>query len=186
MSTKNEQRGKPEQRSSRYMTTSDEATALTRLELAILRVYEAFGRWAVELHKLGEEVASPVGFNDIALLHCIRMRGHDPSVSELLHFLNRHDIANIQYSIKKLIKYGLVQTCTGTTKRESRISLTKLGVELTDLYANVRNDVLIALLRSNEGAGEQLSQAALALEHLIGMYDQATQAVLNRHILGAP
>jgi len=184
MSAKNEQPSKVAQRPSRYMTQSEEATALTRLELAILRVYEAFGRWAVELHKLGEDVASPVGFNDIALLHCIRMRGHDPSVSELLHFMNRHDIANIQYSIKKLIKYGLVQTCAGTTKRESRISLTDLGTELTDVYARVRNDVLISLLRSNEGAADQLSQAALSLEHLIGMYDQATQAVLNRHILG--
>jgi predicted MarR family transcription regulator len=91
------------------MTQSPEATALTRLELAIFRVYEAFGRWAVELHRLCDEGARPIGFHDIALLHCIRMRGHEPSVSELLHFLNRHDIANVQYSIKKLTKCGLVK-----------------------------------------------------------------------------
>jgi len=91
------------------MTQSPEATALTRLELAIFRVYEAFGRWAVKLHRLCDEGARPIGFHDIALLHCIRMRGHEPSVSELLHFLNRHDIANVQYSIKKLTKCGLVK-----------------------------------------------------------------------------
>jgi predicted MarR family transcription regulator len=167
----------------RYMTQAVEAAALTRLELAIIRVYEAFGRWAVELHKLGDDAARPIGFNDIAILHCTRMRGHEPSLSELLHFLNRHDIANLQYSLKKLTKYGLVESCAGSSRRESRFALTPLGMQITDKYAAVRNDVLITLLQSIKDSSQDLTRAALTLEHLIGTYDQASQAVLNRHIL---
>ena len=184
MRTEDEQPGIKKRDSGRYMTRSMEATALTRLELAIMRVYEAFGRWAVELHKLNDEVARPIGFHDIVLLHCIRMRGHKPSVSELLHFQNRHDIANVQYSIKKLTKCGLVKACAGSSRKETRITLTALGTQLTDEYAEVRNEVLISLLQPTQDSGEQLAKAALTLEHLIGTYDQATQAVMNRHILG--
>jgi predicted MarR family transcription regulator len=57
-------------------------------------------------------------------------------------------------------------------------------MQLTDEFADVRNEVLISLLQSTQDSGEQLAKAALTLEHLIGTYDQATQAVLNRHILG--
>ena len=38
-------------RSERYMTLSDQAAALTRAELAILRSSGAFARWIVLLHR---------------------------------------------------------------------------------------------------------------------------------------
>ncbi len=186
MDTEKTQQSKLGSEPHRYMTQTAEAAALTRLELAIIRIYEAFGRWAIELHKLGDDSAMPIGFHDIAVLHCTRMRSQAPSLSELLHFLNRHDTANIQYSLKKLTKYGLVKSCAGSSRRESRFTLTASGKQITDEYASVRNDVLINLLRRSEASEDTLTKAAMSLEHLIGMYDQATQTVLNRHILGTP
>src|SRR5690606_16749573 len=124
-----------------------------------------------------------LGCEDIEVLHCVRMRGPAPSLSELLLFLNRHDVANLQYSLRKLTKMGLIESCR-RNKRESRFSLTARGMHLTSIYAAIRDETLVRLCADEPTSLEALDQASSALEHLVGVYDQATQALLNRRFLG--
>jgi predicted MarR family transcription regulator len=171
-----------EKTSDRYMTDSDRSATLTRTELAMIRTIEAFSRWSYFLHKSVNGTA--LGAEDIWLLHSIRMRGGAQNLSELLLFLNRNDVSTIQYSLRKIEQSGLIERITGSSKREAGYRLTARGQDATDAYAKLRDEMLVTLVGDVNGLTEGLANAAGALERLTGLYDQSTQAVLNRKILG--
>lgn len=167
-----------------YMTKSQRAEALTRTELAIIRSLEAFSRWSHFLHKNVSK--APLSAHDVWLLHSIRMCGGAQSLSELLLFLNRNDVSTLQYSLKKIEQCGLIERVTGNSKREAGYQLTDAGTEATDAYAEIRNDILLKLISEVNGLVDALPDVAEALERLTGIYDQSTQAVLNRRIMNNP
>ncbi len=169
-------------RSERYMTLSDQAAALTRAELAILRSSGAFARWIVLLHRAVS--GTSLGWQDVALLHSIRMCGGAQNLSELLLLLNRNDVSTIQYSLKKLEQFEFIKRVAGGSRREAGYQLTERGLDATQRYAEEREKLLVGLLGEINGYAESLDAAAGALERLTGLYDQGTQAVLNLKILG--
>ena len=164
-----------------YMTGTDSAAALTRLELGIIRAYGALSRWAVELHKHVGGQQMP--YSDVALLHTIRMRGGSPTFPELLLFLNRMDISNVQYSLRKLEKLGLVTRTRGGTRRDTILSITDESEQLTEDFGAVRDEVLVHLCDTVEDFENAMNDAASALERLAGIYDQATTSILNEVVL---
>lgn len=168
--------------SDRYMTDNDGASALTRVELAMIRAVEAFSRWCFFLHK--SVGAAGLSAQDVWLLHSIRMRGGAQNLSELLLFLNRHDVSTLQYSLKKIEQFGLIERITGNSKREAGYRLTDAGRRATEDYADLREEILVSLVSDVNGLPAALGAAAGALERLTGLYDQSTQTVLNRKILG--
>jgi predicted MarR family transcription regulator len=113
------------------------------------------------------------------------MRGGAQNLSELLLFLNRNDVSTLQYSLKKIEQHGLVERITGNSRREAGYRLTDKGVRATEEYAQLRQEILVSLLADVNGLPEALAGAAGALERLTGIYDQSTQSVLNRKILGS-
>jgi predicted MarR family transcription regulator len=171
-----------DQSSDRYMTGSAEASMLTRAELAMIRALEAFSRWAYFLHK--SVSGAPLGAQDVSLLHSIRMRGGAQNLSELLLFLNRNDVSTIQYSLRKIEQAGLIERVTGNSRREAGYRLTRSGLEATDAYAALREELMVALVGEVNGLVDALGGAASTLERLASLYDQSTQTVLNRKILG--
>ncbi len=164
-----------------YMTDSDAAAALTRAELAMIRAVEAFARWCTFLHRSVSD--APLSATDVWLLHSIRMRGNAQSLSELLLFLNRNDVSTLQYSLRKIEQSGLIERITGNSRREAGYRLTARGMAATDAYAKLRDELLVALVGDVRDLPGRLDSAAGALERLTGLYDQATQTVLNRKIL---
>lgn len=168
--------------SDRYMTRAAEAAALTRAELAMIRAVEAFGRWCFFLHK--SVSGEPLNAQDVWLLHSIRMRGGAQNLSELLMFVGRNDVSAIQYSLRKIEQAGLIERVTGNSKREAGYRMTEKGLAATDAYARSRDQLLVSLVGDVSGLAPALNSAAAALERMTGLYDQSTQTVLNRKILG--
>lgn len=78
---------------------------VTELEYALMRSFEAFGRWQAEC--LANVVDFAASGPENALLHIIRMNDRPKSIHDLAHMANREDIPNIQYSLRKLIKGDL-------------------------------------------------------------------------------
>lgn len=165
----------------RYMTTGQHAATLTRAELAMIRTMEAFSRWSVFLNKTVSGYS--LSYQDICLLHSIRMRDGAQNLSELLLFLNRNDVSSIQYSLKKLEQFALVNRVVGNSKREAGYELTDEGLKATDAYAELRQELLVELVGEINNFETALASAANAFERLTSLYDQATQSVLNRNIL---
>jgi predicted MarR family transcription regulator len=167
----------------RYLAQDDLAATLTRLEMAMIRSTAAFSRWAPELHKL--VTGDQLGMQDTAVLHCIRLRGGSTTLAEMMMFLNRHDLASIQYSLRKLERSGLVRKAKGPQRREIYYSITDRAREHTELYAARRYEILIELCREVTGLETSIASAAAVLERLTGIYDQAIQTVLNQSVLSA-
>ena len=72
----------------------------------------------------------------------IRMNDRPKSVRDLAHMANRQDIPNIQYSLRKLIKGGLVVK-SGSGRSGVTYETTELGRDVCDRYADVRAELLI-------------------------------------------
>lgn len=169
--------------SDKYMTSDGGAAALTRVELSMIRGLEAFSRWTSFLHQSAS--TARLSAHDVWLLHAIRMRGGAQNLSELLLFLNRNDVSTVQYSLRKIEQCGLIERIVGNSKREAGYRLTASGMEATESYAELREEILVALIAEMPDYGSSLVSAAAVLERLTGLYDQATQSVLNRKILGS-
>lgn len=166
----------------RYMSQTELAAMLTRMEVAMVRTITAFGRWTAALQKCVS--GASLGPEDVWLLHGIRMRGGPQNLSELLLFLNRNDVSTIQYSLKKIEQFGLIERASGKSKREAGYRLTRKGLEATSAYADIREKMLVKLVSEMLISLETLEKTATSLEQMTGVYDQTTQLVLNRKNLG--
>jgi predicted MarR family transcription regulator len=167
-----------------YMAASAECSALTRAELAMIRANEAFARWIVLLHRSVD--GTSIGWQEVVLLHTIRMCGGAQNLSELLLFLNRNDVSTIQYSLRKLEQFELVERVTGRSKREAGYKLTARGIEATQKYAAQREKLLVSLMGELSGYATSLDSAAAAFERLTALFDQATKGVLNSKVMRQP
>jgi predicted MarR family transcription regulator len=164
-----------------HLVADTHAAALTRLEMGVLRAQEAFASWAVELSK--HCAAGQLSFQDIALLHCVRLRGGTPTLSDMLIFLHRTDLAALQYAFRKLEKLGLVRRVRGAARREVAYEATDKGRSITNDYARRRHEILVRLVADIVDMDRSMHAAAAVLERMVGIYDQATQSVLNEHLL---
>ena len=164
-----------------HLAGDAQAAALTRLELGVMRIQEAFASWVVEVHKQAK--GPQLSYQDISLLHCVRLRGGTPTLGEMLTFQHRHDLSSLQYGFKKLEALGLLKKVKAESKRETAYDITERGIEITGRYAALRNQTLVSLCAEIVGVEEAMNNAAAVLERLIGLYDQATQSVLNDYIL---
>lgn len=149
------------------------------IEYALIRCFEAFGHWQAEC------LASVVEFSasgpENALLHMIRANDRPKSVRDLAHMANREDVPNIQYSLRKLIKGGLVAK-SGSGRSGVTYEATQLGRDVCDRYADVRADLLIASIGRLPELAKRLPDAAHALDLMTGIYEQAArEAATHRH-----
>lgn len=170
----------PPQRSA-HLANSRRAAALTRLELALLRCFEAHCGSAMEIHR--NVGGPPMSWQDLALLHSVRLHGGTPTLTDMLVFLHRHDLPALQYSFRKLEKLGLIAKRRGPSQRETAYVITEPGIRLTDDHSRLRSEVTEALTAGVVDVDRGLQVATEVLERLIGLYDQSTTTVQNGRVL---
>ncbi|MBB6470462.1 winged helix DNA-binding protein [Aminobacter carboxidus] len=146
---------------------------VTEVEYALMRSYEAFGRWQAECLATVIEFSATGAEN--ALLHVIRMNDRPKTIHDLAHMTNREDIANIQYSLRKLIKGGFVKR-TGSGRTGVTYEVTPLGHRVTERYADIRSVLLIDAVTRVPDLAAKLADAAHTLELVTGIYEQAARA----------
>ncbi len=144
----------------------------TELEFSLMRTFESFGRWQSECLAAVLDLSASGPEN--ALLHVIRMNDRPKSVKELARLVNRDDIPNIQYSLRKLIGAGLVER-SGSARSGVTYTVTERGREVTGRYAAVRRALLIAAIESVPGFRERLADATRTLNLLAGIYEDAAR-----------
>lgn len=151
---------------------------LTDFEYALMRAFESFGRWQAEcLASSGRiEASGP----ENALLHVIRMHDRPKTIKELARLTNREDIPNMQYSLRKLLKSGLIAR-EGSSRTGVHYTVTAEGHTITDRYAEIRRELLVSLLGRLKSPDGALRDATGTLELLVGIYDSAAlDAVTHR------
>lgn len=110
---------------------------------------------------------------DCVILHTIRLGERPKSMTESQHFANRRDLANIQYSIRKLIKAGLVQKARRDAGRGTFHELTEYGFQITEAYAGERARMLKEFLSEQTGFVREAATRLMTM--LTGVYDHLSR-----------
>lgn len=163
-----------------HLARTPEEMNVADIEYALIRCFEAFGHWQAEcLASVAEFSASGP---ENALLHMIRANDRPKSVRDLAHMANRQDVPNIQYSLRKLIKAGLVRR-SGSGRAGVTYSASERGIEVTDHYAKLRKTLLVQALSNVPDFDTRLSEAARTFELLTGIYEQVARiAATHRRV----
>ena len=112
---------------------------------------------------------------DNAVLNIVRMRNRSKSIKEIAMLFNRDDLPNLQYTIRKLTKNGLIiKDGPGKQRKGARYKITDKGIRVTDDYIKLRRSILVDF---SKGMGDDLEHAARTLELMSGIYDQAARIV---------
>lgn len=156
-----------------HLATDPHSTAVAEFEHTILQLAESFNRWNVEVQACGtgDVMAQP----DISILHVIRMRDRPKSLSDVVKFMNRDDSANIQYSLRKLERAGLIEKLPRASKRQTSYVVTEKGRRATDAFAALREQILLPLTSALHETHLSLEEATKTMQMMIGIYDLASR-----------
>lgn len=155
-----------------HLAESDYEVDLTELEFSILRVAAAFERWRADCMACSFDYA--LSGADTAVLHVIRMHDRPKSISEIGRLLNRDDLSNLQYGVRKLSNAGVIKKAGNSdSKKGVTYVVTKLGCEITDKFALFRRELLFSLTQSMS-TQINLEDVSKVLNLMAGIYDQAS------------
>jgi predicted MarR family transcription regulator len=150
--------------------TSLEA-ATTEFEWAMLRWHEAFDRYNRQaLNMLG---LATVSIPEMSILHIVRLHDRAKPASMIANLLNRDDVQNIQYSLRKLMGLKLIQKAKDGSGKNSNVEVTDKGRQVCDEVASIRRQLLIQQIGQLENGEARLLFAAKTVSMLIGLYDEA-------------
>ncbi|RLK48264.1 putative MarR family transcription regulator [Alkalispirillum mobile] len=140
-------------------------------EWATVRMAEAFDRSTKGL-------LAAVGYGDVTpqeerILNMIRLHDHPKPALIVARLLNRDDLPNLQYSLRKLERSGLVEKVADERGKKVNYTVTAAGRELTERFAEVRRHLIIDQLQPLEGIEDRLRRGTRILSLLTGLYDEA-------------
>lgn len=164
-----------------HLGPSPHEAAVTDFEQSLICAAEAFYRFVGLL--LGPEGRRQnLSGQDNVILQQLVAAPEPRSVTELARFANRDDIANIQYSLRKLIQAGLVQKAPGSTNRDTRYGVTPAGAGMTEAFLAIRRELLMQPSGAIDGFDERLKAAAETLSLLASLYDHGTRKATARGV----
>jgi len=159
-----------------HLGRTEEELVTADFEYALMRCIESFNGWQQEC--LAAVAGHKVSATDNVVLHITRMNDRPKSVTELAKLMNRSDLSNLKYSIRKLVESGLLEKVSEGGKRKGmRYQATAAGIKLTEAYAGLRREQLMPQLSSLTNSTEMLDQATRALNLVGGIYDQVAHVI---------
>ncbi|PWL25483.1 MAG: transcriptional regulator [Altererythrobacter sp. XM-24bin4] len=163
-----------------HLAKDDTEFRITELEFAMLRALEAFVRWVAS----ADEIVglSELKHSEHLILHVIRMQNRPKSGATIARLLNRDDLPNIQYSLRKLESSGYIKKLKEEGTKNHNYSVTQVGKKLTDDYAELRREIFIKQLKNIADFDTRVEDATNLLSLLTGIYEECsrTSSTLNR------
>ena len=153
-----------------HLARSDHEALSTDFEWSILRFQQAFERWITQLADITG--LSDLSYVEIIIMHVIRMQDRPKTAASIARQLNRDDIPNIQYCLRKLVKMGLCQKVNESGNKTAAFEVTDKGKLLTNSYAEVRREILTEQSKSIDKVDEKLGEAIKIISLLTGLYDE--------------
>ena len=157
-----------------HLSLTSREAALTAFEQALICAAEAFYRFAGSL--LGPVARdNNLTGQDCVILQQLVVARAPRKVGDLLRFANRDDASNIQYSLRKLIKAGLVRQIKGASKRGTTYEVTADGAHISARLVAMRREFLTASIGELNNGDNQLAALTRALGLLTGVYDHGSR-----------
>lgn len=159
-----------------HLAQTEEELKVTDFELHLWRVFFGFLRWQQECER-NVNGTNLLG-QDLSVLHIIRMKGRPKSITDIARLLNRDDNFNIQYSVRKLIKLGLIESVKVTGSKSVVYQMTPEGIRNTDDFSQARKKILVEMfIDDNEDVDLEIATKTLA--KLKSVYDAAEHAAAS-------
>jgi predicted MarR family transcription regulator len=146
---------------------------LTEFEYAAIRMNAAFERWNVAaIRAAGGE---PLTFTEASILHVIRMQERPKSISLIANLLNRDDIPNLQYGLRKLRSLELIRPTGARSRKTYEYEVTPRGRELTERVGEIAESLLFSSTRELGDVEGKLRAAANLLRIMTGILDESAR-----------
>jgi len=108
-----------------HLAKTDSEYRVTEFEWSIIRFYEAFSRWVTTTGSVLTD--ADIKFSEHLILHVIRMQNRPKSSATIARMINRDDIPNIQYSLRKLESAKLIRKTKEKAGKIFSYSVTEAG-----------------------------------------------------------
>jgi predicted MarR family transcription regulator len=148
---------------------------MAQTSIALIRTMEAFQREALSMFRLVSD--ADVSFNEVVVLHVVAMHDRPKDAATISRILDRSDVSNLLYNLRKLSSLGLVEKAKDGAA--TVFGVTEAGRELAHRYAEVRRRVLLDTWKSQPGALEGLIEVTFTLRHMTGVYDAQTRELAS-------
>lgn len=145
----------------------------TEFEWAVMRFFSAFERSCLQLSITAG--SSDLSFQELVLLHVVGMQHHAQTSHSIARQLNRDDIQNLQYALRKLEKRGLISKSLGDRSKTAHYFITTEGRESVGLYAKLRSQLLTGRTELVSEIDKKLQEATQLLSVLTGIYDDVAR-----------
>lgn len=159
-----------------HMVQTPHEELLTAFEFTLLQTEEAFRRWCVQASRLSHG-SLDLNFNEIIMLHVIRMQERPKDTATIAKLVNRDDIPNVQYNLRKLAANGLVEK--GRIGATTVFRVTEEGRKVTDRYAELRQSLMVSATEDLADIDNKLMLATRFLNMMTGVYDGASRSTAS-------
>lgn len=160
-----------------HLAQDSQEAGVTDFEFALMRAFEGFGRWQAEcLASVSDTMATGP---ENALLHIIRMHERPKSLKEIALLMNRDDIPNLQYSLRKLLAAGLILR-HGSGRSGVTYEVTEEGRRVTEAFGTLRRKVLIARIMAQPELAQDLIEATRAMTQITALYEESARLAATR------
>lgn len=154
---------------------SGRAAELSELEFGLIVAGNAFNRWMVRcMTAAGLPDMSAL---DVLVLHSVNHRGRAKKSADICLVLNVEDTHTVTYSLKKLLRHGVVES--ERRGKETFYSITEKGETICRAYAEIRENCLVDSLRTLGFSSTDLGSVASFLRGISGLYDQAARSAAS-------
>lgn len=154
---------------------SPRSRQLSEFEFGMTMANNAFSRWMVHcMSAAGLRDLTPL---DVLVLHHVNHRARDKRLSEICFIMNVEDSHLINYSLKKLLGMGVVESTRNG--KDVTYATTGQGRQHVERYREIRETCLIEALKADESMNQQIGELATLLRVLSGVYDQAARAAAS-------
>ena len=154
-----------------HLATTPLEAAATELEWALIRWWEALERYQREaLSRLRQ---SHLNTQEVLILHIIRMQDRPKSTGMIANLLNRDDIQNIQYSLRKLVAEKMIKKVKDGAGKSYSLAVTEKGRRFTDELAEIRRRFLISQLEGIENNETRLLEASKMVSMMTALCNEA-------------
>ncbi|OJX07156.1 MAG: hypothetical protein BGO72_14770 [Burkholderiales bacterium 70-64] len=143
----------------------------TEFEWAVKQFRNSYERFS--LHIASRCGFGHLSFAEVVLVHLIRMQDRPQTAALLARQLNVDAISNVQYSLRKLLKYRLIVKKTDRGGKLQTYEATDKGNAFMNEYGRLRKSLLTDRTQNIEGIDARLAESSALLRMLIGIYDEA-------------
>lgn len=157
-----------------HLANSGTEVLVTEFEWSLIRLYEAFARWVSTTSSL--LIDDDIKFAEHMILHVIRMHNRPKNSITIARMMNRDDLANLQYSLRKLEAAGLITKSKDKNGKSFSYVVSEKGTQITDGYAAIRSDLLIRALSTISDVDERMGEITKMLSVLTGIYEEMARS----------